>query len=54
MAIAWCPKEFKIESKHGISRITPLTPNEWVGPTHNLAITLIMPVQRDTSIEPHF
>ena len=37
---------------HGLSHITPLTPTKWVGPTRNLAITLRMPVQRDTSIKP--
>ena len=41
-------------SSHGCSRITSLTPTKWVGPTRNLAITLGMPVQRDTSIKPHF
>ena len=37
---------------HGVSRITPLTPFQWVGPTHNQAIVLKLSVQRDTSIKP--
>ena len=39
---------------HGLSHITPLTPNEWVGPTRHLAMTLIMSVQCDVSIIPQF
>ena len=39
---------------HGCSRITPLTPVKWVGPTHYQAVMLHMSVQRDTSIKPHF
>ena len=39
---------------HGFSRITPLTPYQWVGPTHCRETTLIMSVQRDTSIKPQF
>ena len=32
---------------HGLSHITPLTPDKWVGPTRNLAVTLVMSVQCD-------
>jgi hypothetical protein len=39
---------------HGLSRIMPLTPVKWVGPTRNLAITLNLSVQRDTYIISHF
>ncbi len=39
---------------HDFSRITPLTPYQWVGPTRYQAVTLIMSVQRDTSIKPQF
>ena len=37
---------------HGVSRLTSLAPNQWVGPTRNLAVTLVMSVQRDTPIKP--
>jgi len=39
---------------HGVSRITPLTPTQWVGPTRHQEVTLCMSVQRDTSIKPQF
>jgi len=39
---------------HGFSRITPLTPYQWVGPTHCRETTLIMSVQRDITIKPQF
>ena len=43
---------FLFSFPHGVSRITLLTPNQWVGPTRNQAVTLIMSVQRDISIKP--
>ena len=39
---------------HGLSRITPLTPLKWVGPTRNLAVALQLSVQRDMLIIPQF
>ena len=43
---------FLVSLPHRVSRITPLTPFQWVGPTRCQAATLEMSVQRDTHSKP--
>ena len=47
-------EKFMFCISHGLSSIKSLTPCKWVGPTHNLAVTLTMSVQLDALIRQHF